>query len=151
MWNPEDFDVKKHSNNGEWCELVNPATGEPLYIEIDGEKIYSRVKLLGPKSKAGIQAKAEAERKIRQIEEKKKRLEKKKELYIPSDDDIAANELSDVEYLKAMTVEWEGIPAKSGKGQADLNDDEMEHIYSSDGIRTQLIGFSVNPVNFMKA
>lgn len=149
MWNPKDFDIKANSRGGEWCQLVNPATGEDLCIEVNGKTIKSRVKMLGPKSEAGIKAMAESKRKVRDQEAREKRFEKRKETYVPSEDEIATNEKSDIEYCLAMATEWEGIPSADG-GEAKFIKSEKERIFTSDGIRSQLITFSVNPLNFIK-
>ena len=149
MWNPEQFDIKANSRGGEWCQLVNPATGEDLCIEVGGKEIKSRVKMLGPKSEAGIKAMAESKRKVRDQEAREKRFEKRKETYIPSEDEITNNEKSDIEYCIAMSTEWEGIPSSDG-GEAKFVKAEKERIFASDGIRSQLITFSVNPLNFIK-
>lgn len=149
MWNPKDFDIKANSRGGEWCQLANPATGEDLCIEVNGKTIKSRVKMLGPKSEAGIKAMAESKRKVRDQEAREKRFEKRKETYVPSEDEIDANEKSDIEYCLAMATEWEGIPSADG-GEAKFVKSEKERIFSSDGIRSQLITFSVNPLNFIK-
>lgn len=150
MWNPEQFDIKANSRGGEFCQLVNPATGEDLYIVVDGKEIKSRVKMLGPKSEAGIKAMAESKRKVRDQEAREKRFEKRKETYVPSEDDIAANEKSDIEYCIAMSTTWEGIPSADG-GEAKFTKAEKERIFTSDGIRSQLITFSVNALNFIKS
>lgn len=150
MWNPEQFDIKANSRGGEWCQLVNPATGEDLYIEVDGKEIKSRVKMLGPKSEAGIKAMAESKRKVRDQEARERRFEKRKETYVPTEDDISANEKSDIEYCIAMSTAWEGIPSADG-GEAKFVKAEKERIFSSDGIRSQLITFSVNALNFIKS
>ncbi len=150
MWNPEQFDIKANSRSGEWCQLVNPATGEDLCIEVDGKTIKSRVKMLGPKSEAGIKALAESKRKTLDHEARMKRFEKRKEAYVISEDEITENEKSDTEYCIALAVAWEGMPDGNG-GEAKFIKSEKERIFSSDGIRGQLITFSVNPINFIKS
>ena len=149
-WNIEDFDIKKNSREGEWCQLVNPATGEDLSIEIDGVEIKSRVKMLGPKSEAGIKAKAQAERATREHEAKIKKLSKEGRDFIPSEDEITKSERKDIDYVKAMAIDWEGIPDGKG-GAAKFTEKEKERVLNVDGIRIQLIQWSVSALNFIRS
>ena len=149
-WNIEDFDIKKNSRDGEWCVLVNPATGEDLSIEVDGATVKSRVKMLGPKSEAGIKAKALAERVTREHEAKIKKLSKEGRDFVPTEDEITKSERKDVDYVKAMAVEWEGIPNGKG-GAAKFTNEEQERVFAIDGIRIQLIQFSVSALSFIKS
>jgi len=150
MWNVEDFDIKKNSINGEWLQLVNPKTGEDLVIEVDGKEVKSRVKMLGVKSKEGIKAKADAERSYREHEAKLKRLEKANKSYLPTDEEIESSERKDIEYCKAMVIDWEGMPDGKG-GAAKFSEKEKDRIFAVDGIRSQLITFSLNALNFIKS
>ena len=149
MWNVEDFDIKKNSREGEWCQLVNLKTGEDLEIEIDGVIKKSRVKMLGPKSEAGIKAKAEAEKSVREHEAKLASFEKKNKTYVPSEEEIGKAERKDIAYLKEMAIEWEGIPDGKG-GEAKFTEAEKDRIFAADGIRGQLITWTILPKNFIR-
>lgn len=148
-WNIEQLDIKKNSREGEWCQLVNPATGEDLSIEIDGVTVKSRVKMLGPKSEAGIKAKSQAERATREHEAKLKKLSKEGRDFIPTEDEITKSERKDIDYIKAMAVDWDGVPDGKG-GAAKFTDKEKERVFAVDGIRIQLIQFSVSALSFIK-
>ena len=150
MWNAEDFDVKKNSRAGAWLQLTHPQTGDDLEIEVDGKIIKSRVKLLGPKSEEGIRASAQALRAHRDHKAKEARLEKSGKTYIPSEAEITASEQKDIEYCKAMCIEWEGIPDGKG-GEAKFTDKEKDRVFAVDGIRTQLVTWSLNALNFIKS
>ena len=162
MWNIEDFDIKANSRAGEWLQLVHPKTGEDLEVDTVDGVFKCRVKVLGPKSNEGIKAKADAERAYREHEAKVKRLEKSNKTYIPSEDDIKSSEQKDIEYCKAMVIDWEGMP--DGKGVLDKNgnvkvkhglakfcDTEKDRVFAADGLRSQIITWSLNALNFIKS
>ena len=149
MWNPSNFDIKNNSIKGEWFNLTDE-NGDNLFIEVGGKKIESRYLLIGPKTPEGIKLRAEAEREARDYQSKVSKAEKKGEVYLPTEQEMQDIERRDIETIKSLVRDWEGIPNATLDGEAKCTEEEKERIFSVDFFRNQIVKKHFDAKNFIK-
>lgn len=150
MWNPNQYNIKENSKKGAWLQLKDISTQEDLVIEIDGKLVKSRVKVLGPKSSEIKDEAVKAQRRMRDLKAKVDSFERKGKVYNPTKAEEEETEVNDIEFCMSAVIAWEGIPSKDG-GEAKFTKAEKEYIFTSDMIRSQIIGFSLQQENFIES
>lgn len=112
MFTLDSLDTETKQEQGAWLHLIDPATGQPAYIDEDQEK-PCRVKLQGWESKAGkaviVKARNKANRAIQKSRNGKAKAEELtiEKLEQSAEDDALA--------LSEMALDWENILDGSGK------------------------------------
>jgi hypothetical protein len=128
------FNVSKQAEQGAWCELENPATGEAL---TDDDSRPVAIKVLGVDSKAWREKNREFQRKRFH---KMRRTKSKNIDHTMSDEDTC-------ELLAECTVEWTGL-VEDGEAIAFTKEAAFDLFMKYPWIREQVDVFIGDRANF---
>lgn len=112
MFKLSNLDTESAQEQGAWMHIIDPATGEPAYADLEQEKPV-RIKYKGWLSQDGKEIGINGRNKL--VQEAVKKGKKKDEPVMMSVADLEENAKSDAETLTKLAIDWENIIDENGK------------------------------------